>query len=91
MFRTALHFCAVTFDRADYLITLARLSLLDRFAGPMPETPQRRISAVKARSVREAFPAVAIDSPTTELAKRSSALGSAEDHIDASRSALSAD
>lgn len=39
MFRVALYGCVAALDRIDYLITLMRLGVLDRFAGPMPEKP----------------------------------------------------
>jgi hypothetical protein len=63
MFSRVVHLCARAFDRAGYLITLARLTVLDRFAGPMPETPADQIRAEKA----ETFPKGNFDDPTPPL------------------------
>lgn len=37
MFRHTADLCARALNRPDYLFTLARRSVLDRLAGPMPE------------------------------------------------------
>jgi hypothetical protein len=37
------HLCAELLDRVDYLVTLARLTVLDWLAGPLPETPNDRV------------------------------------------------
>ncbi len=50
MFRRIIRICAEALDRADYLITLARLSIHDRIAGPLPETPTDR--AIKEEEER---------------------------------------
>lgn len=55
MLRRSVDLCSKTLDRSDYLITLARLSILDRLAGWMPEAPTDRIRWKKLgplRSVR---------------------------------------
>lgn len=48
MFRVVVDLCIKALDRADYLITIARLGILDRLAGPLPETLADRIRARKA-------------------------------------------
>jgi hypothetical protein len=42
-------------DRAEYLVTLARLSLLDWLA-PLPETPVDRAIREEGERLRRAFP-----------------------------------
>jgi hypothetical protein len=42
--------CAKALGRVGYLWTLARLSILDRFAGPPPETPTDH--AIREQGVR---------------------------------------
>ena len=49
-------------DRADYLLTLARLTLLDWLA-PMPETPTDRAIREKGERLRKAFPQIDFDRP----------------------------
>jgi hypothetical protein len=43
------------FDRADYLLTAARLWVLDRLA-PLPETPVDRAISEEGERLRRAFP-----------------------------------
>jgi hypothetical protein len=52
---------AKALDRADYVITLARLSILDRLAGPPPETPTDTATREHCERVRTAFPQVDFD------------------------------
>ncbi len=47
--------CAKLLDRADYLLTLARLTVLDRLA-PLPETPTDRAIREEGERLRKAFP-----------------------------------
>jgi hypothetical protein len=49
-------------ERADYLLTLARLWLLDRLA-PMPETPVDRAIREEGERLRRAFPTIDFDNP----------------------------
>ena len=42
-------------DRADYVLTLARLWVLDRLA-PLPETPIARAIREEGERLRKAFP-----------------------------------
>jgi hypothetical protein len=46
---------AAVVDRADFLLTLARLWVLDRVA-PMPETPADRAIREDGERLRKAFP-----------------------------------
>jgi hypothetical protein len=43
-------------DRVDYLLTLARLTVLDWLAGPPPETPTDRAIREQGERIRKAFP-----------------------------------
>jgi hypothetical protein len=52
MFRAALYRCAAALDRIDYLITLTRLGVLDRFAGPMLELPAGPLGENRAQPLR---------------------------------------
>ena len=52
MFRAALYRCAAALDRIDYLITLTRLGVLDRFAGPMWEGPVGPLGEKRAQPLR---------------------------------------
>ncbi len=47
--------CAELLDRAEYLLTLARLTVLDWLA-PMPETPTDRAIREEGERLRKAFP-----------------------------------
>jgi hypothetical protein len=49
-------------DRADHLLTLARLWVLDRLA-PMPETRVDRAIREEGERLRKAFPAIDFDHP----------------------------
>ena len=50
-------------DRADCVITLARLSILDRLAGPPLETPTDTAIREQGERSRKAFPQVDFDDP----------------------------
>lgn len=63
MFRRIIRICAEALDRADYLMTLARLSILDRLAGPMPDTPTDLAIKEEEERLRQAFPQVYFDDP----------------------------
>ncbi len=62
-------------DRADYLWTLARLSVLGWLA-PLPETPVDRAIREEGERLRKAFPTIDFDnpgprrSPTTDARSR---------------------
>ena len=47
--------CAELLDRADYLLTLARLTFLDWLA-PLPETPTDRAIREEGERLGRAFP-----------------------------------
>lgn len=64
MFRALVDLCIKTADRLGYLTTLARLGILDRLAGPLPETPADRIRAEEAERLRNSFPNVDLGGPT---------------------------
>jgi hypothetical protein len=53
----------VALDRADYLLTLARLTILDRLAGQLPETPTDRGIREEGERIRKAFPEIDFDHP----------------------------
>jgi hypothetical protein len=55
--------CAEFLDRADYLLTLARLTVLDWLAGPPPETPTDRAIREEGERLRQAFPDIDFDQP----------------------------
>jgi hypothetical protein len=67
MFRLTIHLCAKALDRAGYLIALARLSTLDRLAGPMPETPTDRAIREEEERLRQAFPQFDFHDPGRHL------------------------
>jgi hypothetical protein len=73
MFRRPTLLCATVRDRADYAVTLARLSILDRFAGPPPETPPDRAIREQGERLREAFPRVDFDDPGRHVRRGCSA------------------
>jgi hypothetical protein len=50
-------------DRSAYLITLPRLSILDRLAGLPPETPTDTAIREHGDRLRKAFPTVDFDNP----------------------------
>ena len=56
MFRRMVDLSAKAIDRADYLSTLARLSILDRLARQMPESPVDRIRTEEAERLRQGIP-----------------------------------
>jgi hypothetical protein len=47
--------CAKLLDRTDYLLTLARLTILDWLA-PLPESPTDRAIREEGERLRKAFP-----------------------------------
>jgi hypothetical protein len=51
-------------DRAGYLMTAARLRLLDWLAGSPPETTTDRAIRKDGERLRKAFPEVDFDDPT---------------------------
>jgi hypothetical protein len=55
-------FCAELLDRADYLLTLARLTVLD-WRAPMPETPTDRAIRDEGERIRKAFPEIDFNHP----------------------------
>jgi hypothetical protein len=54
--------CAELLDRANYQLTLARLTILDWLA-PMPETPTDRAIREQGERLRKAFPRIDFDHP----------------------------
>ena len=50
-------------DRADYLLTLVRLTVLDWLAGPPPETPTDCAIREEGERLRKAFPQIDFDHP----------------------------
>jgi hypothetical protein len=54
--------CAKLLDRTDYLLTLARLTVLDWLA-PLPETPTDRAIREEGERIRKAFPDIDFDHP----------------------------
>ncbi len=53
--------CSEFLDRADYLLTLARLTVLDWLAGPPPETQTDRAIREEGERLRKAFPQIDFD------------------------------
>ncbi len=51
-------------DNTAHLLTLARLRLHDRIAGPPPETPLDRSIREEGERLRKAFPKADFDDPT---------------------------
>ena len=45
-------------DQLDYVVTLARLRILDALAGPLPETPADRQRDRDRERLRRAFPEI---------------------------------
>jgi hypothetical protein len=45
-------------DQLDYLVTLALLRILDKLAGPLPETPADRQRQRDRERIRRAFPEI---------------------------------
>jgi hypothetical protein len=52
--------CTKLLDQADYLVTLARLTILD-WVAPMPETPTDRAIREQGERLRKAFPEIDFD------------------------------
>ena len=63
MIRRVADILAKVLDRVDYVITLARLSILDWLAGPPPETPTDTAIREQGERIRKAFPQVDFDDP----------------------------
>jgi hypothetical protein len=63
MFRRIVDLGAKVIDRAGYAITLARLSILDRLAGPMPELPTDGVINEETERLRLAFAEFDRDNP----------------------------
>jgi hypothetical protein len=63
MFRRIGDILVKVLNHADYLITLARLSILDRLAGPPPETPTDTAIREQGERLRKAFPQFDFDDP----------------------------
>jgi hypothetical protein len=61
MFRRLIY---AALDNAAHLMTLARLRLYDRIAGPAPETPTDRAIREEGERLRKALPKVDFDNPT---------------------------
>ncbi len=55
--------CAEFLDRADYLLTLARLTVLDWLAGPAAETPTDRAIREEGERLRRALPEIDFNHP----------------------------
>jgi hypothetical protein len=55
MFRVFADLCINAFDRVEYLTTLARLSILDRLAGPIPEPVTDRVIDEETERLPRAF------------------------------------
>jgi hypothetical protein len=45
-------------DQLDYLVTLARLRILDALAGPLPETPADQLRQRDRERIARAFPEI---------------------------------
>jgi hypothetical protein len=58
---------AKALDRADYLITQARLGILDWLAGPLPETPTDTAIREQGERLRKAFPQLDFDDPSRHV------------------------
>jgi len=58
MFRWLPRLCHNTLDHADYLVTLARLRVLDWVAGPEPHTEADLRRQAERERLRRAFPRV---------------------------------
>jgi hypothetical protein len=56
--------CAELLDRADYLFTVTRLTVLDWLAGPPPKTPTDRAIREEGDRLRKAFPEINFDDLT---------------------------
>jgi hypothetical protein len=61
--------CSELLDRADYLLKLARLTVLDWLA-PIPETPTDRAIREQGERIRKAFPQIDFDHPRAGRAAR---------------------
>jgi hypothetical protein len=73
-------------DHADYLITLARLSVIDWLAGPMPDTSPRLMDIETIRQLCEAIEFEPLSSPAGLPT-----LGPADDHVDTPRASAATD
>ena len=61
MFRRLARLHCDALDRADYLVTLARLRVLDWIAGPEPETEADLRRGAERERLRTAFPKMDLD------------------------------
>ena len=64
MFRRLVRLCFDALDRADYLVTSARLRVLDWIAGPEPKTEADLRREAEHETLREALPKADLDDPT---------------------------
>jgi hypothetical protein len=64
MLRLLARVCHGALDHADYFVTLARLRVLDWFAGPEPETEADLRRQAERERLHKAFPKVDFDDPT---------------------------
>jgi hypothetical protein len=60
--------CAAFLDRADYLLTLTRLTVLD-WVAPLPETPTDQAIREEGERIRKAFPDIDFDHPNPRVRK----------------------
>src|ERR1051325_410652 len=56
-------------EAADHWFTGWRLGLLDRFLGPMPETPEDRAIQEEGERLRRAFPQINFDNPKPRIVR----------------------
>ena len=85
MCRKAPSLAAIVVDRLDYVITLARLTVLGWLAGPIPEPPAL-IDEAEFKRLCAAIGSV----PSLALAEGPLALSPTDHHIDAPAPALAA-
>ncbi len=64
MFNWIVRLSAGALDRADYLFTAARLSVLDRLFGPPPETPTDKAIREEGERLHREYPDVYFDDPS---------------------------
>ena len=78
--------CAEALDRGDYLLTLARLSVLDWLV-PRPETPADRAIREQGERLRKAFPTIDFDHPG-RVRRGLTALGADDPNVPSTRRSL---